>query len=138
MIQNDKVRQFLRELENLNTGWVFSDINENAEEILNAIDKYGPANLKGVILYLEEECMWGISYDGGEQEFRNTWKKVFAEPSSEERLAAMAPELLNALVVLYEDYRDFLASGDAGTFRIEDSAEGALALSVINKAKGVS
>ncbi len=52
------------------------------------------------------------------------------------RLIASAPCLLEALTVLYADYKALADSGDAGNWQLEDTDSGKLALAAIAKATG--
>ena len=59
-----------------------------------------------------------------------------AESEANARLIASAPELLEALTVLYADYKALADSGDAGNWRLEDTDSGKQALAAIAKATG--
>lgn len=50
------------------------------------------------------------------------------------KLIAAAPELLHALNVLFNSYKQLADSGDAGNWRLEDQEEGQLAIEAIKKA----
>lgn len=52
------------------------------------------------------------------------------------RLIAAAPELLEALQCLFENYKALADSGDAGNWRLEDEPAGQKALHAIAKALG--
>jgi hypothetical protein len=52
------------------------------------------------------------------------------------RLIASAPELLEALTVLYADYKALADSGDAGNWQLEDTDSGKQALAAIARATG--
>lgn len=51
-------------------------------------------------------------------------------------LIAAAPELLDALQFLFDDYKELADSGDAGNWRVEDKPAGKKALHAIAKALG--
>lgn len=51
-------------------------------------------------------------------------------------LIAAAPELLEALQCLFDDYKELADSGDAGNWRVEDKPAGKKALHAIGKALG--
>lgn len=51
-------------------------------------------------------------------------------------LIAAAPELLEALQCLFDDYKELADSGDAGNWRVEDLPAGKKALQAIAKALG--
>jgi hypothetical protein len=50
------------------------------------------------------------------------------------KLIAAAPDLLHALNLLFDSYKSIADSGDAGNWRLEDTAEGKLAIEAIHKA----
>lgn len=52
------------------------------------------------------------------------------------RLFAAAPEMKEALEVLWKSYKELADSGDAGFWRAEDTAEGKLAIAALAKANG--
>lgn len=52
------------------------------------------------------------------------------------KLIASAPELLEALQLLFASYKQLADSGDAGNWAIEDYPEGKAAIAAINKALG--
>ena len=52
------------------------------------------------------------------------------------QLIAAAPELLEALQFLFDDYKELADSGDAGNWRVEDKPAGKKALQAIAKALG--
>lgn len=52
------------------------------------------------------------------------------------RLIAAAPELLEALESLFDDYKQLADSGDCGCWLLEDQEVGKKALAVIAKARG--
>lgn len=52
------------------------------------------------------------------------------------RLISAAPELLEALQFLFDDYKELADSGDAGNWRVEDKPAGKKALQAIAKALG--
>jgi len=51
-------------------------------------------------------------------------------------LIAAAPDLLDALQCLFDNYKQLADSGDAGNWRLEDEPAGKKALHAINKALG--
>ena len=51
-------------------------------------------------------------------------------------LISSAPELLDALQCLFDDYKELADSGDAGNWRVEDLPAGKKALQAIAKALG--
>ena len=52
------------------------------------------------------------------------------------KLMAAAPDLLDALIGLFESYKQLADSGDAGFWRLEDTTEGRAATKAIKKALG--
>lgn len=52
------------------------------------------------------------------------------------RLIAAAPDLLEALEVLFADYKQLADSGDAGFWKLEDTDEGKQAMAALAKARG--
>lgn len=58
------------------------------------------------------------------------------EQKANAKLIASAPELLEALQYLFDDYKELADSGDAGNWRIEDIPAGKKALQAIAKALG--
>lgn len=51
-------------------------------------------------------------------------------------IMAAAPDLLDALQCLFDNYKQLADSGDAGNWRLEDEPAGKKALNAINKALG--
>ncbi|EOZ9370707.1 hypothetical protein ACQYEI_001289 [Enterobacter hormaechei] len=51
-------------------------------------------------------------------------------------LMSAAPDLLDALQCLFDNYKQLADSGDAGNWRLEDEPAGKKALHAINKALG--
>ncbi|NTG61800.1 hypothetical protein G6L45_16085 [Agrobacterium rhizogenes] len=51
------------------------------------------------------------------------------------RLIAAAPDLLEALKALFEDYKNLADSGDAGNWKLENLEVGKRALAAIAKAE---
>lgn len=56
--------------------------------------------------------------------------------SANASLIAAAPELLEALEALFDDYKQLADSGDCGCWLLEDQEVGKKALAVIAKARG--
>lgn len=52
------------------------------------------------------------------------------------RLIAAAPDLLDALQVLFDSYKQLADSGDSGFWKLEEQPEGQQALAAIAKATG--
>lgn len=67
-------------------------------------------------------------------EVKRTAKRL--ELSANANLIAAAPELLEALQDLFEDYKALADSGDAGFWRLEDQESGKKAMLAIAKALG--
>ena len=59
-----------------------------------------------------------------------------AQQEANSRLIAAAPELLEALEALFDDYKQLADSGDCGCWLLEDQEVGKKALAVIAKARG--
>lgn len=61
---------------------------------------------------------------------------TYTEDMVNAQLIAAAPELLEALQCLFDDYKELADSGDAGNWHIEDKPAGKKALHAIAKALG--
>ena len=95
---------------------------------------------KGFSHVTAEPCAILLGWDEHFQHWGDS-KEAHRDISREEqranaRLIAAAPELLEALQCLFDDYKELADSGDAGNWHIEDKPAGKKALHAIAKALG--
>lgn len=74
--------------------------------------------------------VWGEEHVADVKTYERDARKANA------RLIAAAPDLLEALQVLFASYKALADSGDAGNWKIENQPEGKQALAAISKATG--
>ena len=68
--------------------------------------------------------------------YENVHDREAVETRANARLIVSAPDLLEALQCLFNNYKRLADSGDAGNWRLEDEPAGKKALNAINKALG--
>ena len=99
-------------------------------------DKYVPVQIReGSMMYVLEDM------DGHNIGFICSWKnnpKALKSAKANANLISAAPDLLEALEFLFDDYKQLADSGDAGFWKIEDTEAGRRAMAAIAKARGVA